>query len=115
MHPPKSPSVSDQSRCARMAFTTSPHTTALPMDTTGPSGLTAAYSSEPALGSTAPTNSAATLITASIHIMVTLVRIRNVEIRPSITSAETRCVMDAATQAAADMRAADMQAAEVIA
>jgi hypothetical protein len=40
----------------------------------------------------------ATLITASIHTTATLVHIRRVEIRPSIISAETRYVMDAATR-----------------
>jgi len=46
----------------------------------------------------APTTSTATLITASIHIAATLVHIRTMETSPSITSTETRCVMDAATQ-----------------
>jgi len=60
----------------------------------------AAYSSEPVPGSTARTTSMATLITASIHITVTLARIRPVEIRLSITFTETRCVVDAAMQVA---------------
>jgi hypothetical protein len=38
--------------------------------------------------------STVTLITASIHITATLVLIRNVVTSPSITSMETRCVMD---------------------
>jgi hypothetical protein len=42
----------------------------------------------------------ATLITASIHITVTLARIRPVEIRLSTTFTETRCVVDAAMQVA---------------
>src|SRR5712671_5436001 len=82
-----------------MATTTLPRTAAPHMGTTDPSGSTAVCSSELALGSTAPTTSAATLITASTHITATLVHIRSVEIRPSIISAVTRCVMDAATQA----------------
>src|SRR5258706_6000764 len=93
-----------------MATTTPPHTTAPHMGTTVPSGLTAAGSSEPALGSTAPMTSAATLITGSIHITATVVHIRSVENRPLITSAETRCVMDAATE-----KAEATQAAEAIA
>src|SRR5258708_39274796 len=48
----------------------------------------------------APTTSTATWITASIHIMATVVHFRDVETKPSITSAETRCVMGTATQAA---------------
>lgn len=75
-----------------------PHTTARLRDTSGPSGSAAAGSSEPALGSTAPATSTATLITASIHVTATLVHIPTVETSPLITSTETRCVMDAATQ-----------------
>src|SRR2546422_4538622 len=90
-----------------MATTTPPHTTAPHTGTTVPSGLTAACSSEPALGSTAPTTSAATLITGSIHITATVVHIRSVENRPSITFTETRCVMDAATEKAEAMKAAE--------
>src|SRR6266403_4619298 len=89
-----------------MATTISPHTAARHTGTTGPSGLTAACSSESALGSTAPTTSTATLITVSIHIAATLVHIRTVETRPLITSTETRCVMGAATQAASTQAAA---------
>jgi hypothetical protein len=37
------------------------------------------------------------LITVSIHTTVTVVQFPSVETNPSITSAETRCVMDAAT------------------
>ena len=64
--------------------------------------------------------SAATLITGSIHITATVVHIRSVENRPLITSAETRCVMDAATEKAEAMKAEPMkaeatQAAEAIA
>src|SRR5258706_13720122 len=81
-----------------MATTISPHTAARHTGTTGPSGLTAACSSESALGFTAPTTSTATLITVSIHITATLVHIRTVETSPLITSTETRCVMGAATQ-----------------
>src|SRR6267378_2831915 len=81
-----------------MATTITLHTAARHTGTTGPSGLTAACSSESALGSTAPTTSTATLITVSIRITATLVHIRNVETRPLITSTETRCVMGAATQ-----------------
>jgi hypothetical protein len=55
----------------------------------------------------APTSSAATLITASIHITATLVHIPRLEKRPSIISTETKCVMDAATQAAEVMEAAE--------
>src|SRR5260370_25784612 len=83
-----------------MATLTTPHTTAPHTGTTGPNGSPAASSSEPAPGSTAPTTSMVTLITASIHITATLVQIRRVETRPSITSTETRCVMGADTQAA---------------
>src|SRR6267142_777517 len=93
-----------------MATTTSPPTAAPHMDTTVPSGLTAACSSEPALGSMATTTSAATLITASIHITATLVHSRSVERRPSITSTETRCVMDAARQKAEATKAAATKA-----
>jgi len=53
-----------------------------PYGTTGPSGSAAACSSEPALGSTVPTTSTATLITVSIHITATKVHIRTVETRP---------------------------------
>ena len=44
------------------------------------------------------------LITASILITATLVHIRNAETSPSITSTETRCLMDAATQRVAIAR-----------
>jgi hypothetical protein len=44
-----------------------------------------------------PTTSMATLITATIHATATLVQFRTVGTGPSITSMETRCVMDAAT------------------
>src|SRR5882762_8797719 len=81
-----------------MATTITLHTAARHTGTTGPSGLTAACSSESALGSTAPTTSTATLITVSIRITATLVHIRNVETRPLITSTEARCVIGAATQ-----------------
>src|SRR5882762_9594754 len=84
-----------------MATTISPHTAARHTGTTGPSGSTAACSSELALGSTAPTTSTDTLITVSIHITATKVHIRTVETRPLITSTETRRVMGAATQAEA--------------
>jgi len=46
-----------------------------------------------------PTNSMATWTTASIHITATAVHFRSMETGPSITFTETRCVMDAATQA----------------
>src|SRR6267378_5150990 len=84
-----------------MATTITPHTAARHTGTTGPSGSAAACSSEPALGSTAPTTSTATLITVSIHITATMVHIRTMETRPLITSTETRCVTGAATQAEA--------------
>src|SRR5207302_1063407 len=87
----------DQSRCARMATMTSRLMTAHHTDIMGPTGSAAACSSEPGLGSTAPTTSTATLITASIHIAATLVHIQTMETSPSITSMETRCVTDAAT------------------
>src|SRR5882724_1537525 len=90
-----------------MATTTSPHTTAPHMGTTVPNGSPATCSSEPALGFTATTTSAATLITASIHITATLVHIRSVERRPSITSTETRCVMEAPTEKAEATKAAE--------
>jgi len=45
-----------------------------------------------------PATSTATLITASIRITAMLVHIRTVETSPLITSTETKCVMDAATQ-----------------
>ena len=51
--------------------------------------------------------SAATLITVSIHITATLVCIRSVEKRRSITSTETRCVMGTATHSAEATRAAE--------
>jgi hypothetical protein len=61
----------------------------------------------------------ATLITASIHITATMVHIRNVERSPSITSTETRCVMDAATETAevtkAEATKAEATEAEAIA
>jgi hypothetical protein len=82
-----------------MATTISLRTTAPHTGTTGPSDSAVACSSEPALGSTAPTTSKATLITASIHITATLVQLRRVETSPSITFTETRCVMGEATQA----------------
>src|ERR1700688_2106074 len=82
-----------------MATTTTPRTPVPPTDTMGPSGSTVACSSEPDRGSTALTTSTETLITVSIHITATLVQIRSVEKSPSITSTETRRVMDAATQA----------------
>src|SRR6267378_1301835 len=82
-----------------MATTTSPRTTVPHTDTMGPNGSPEVCSSEPALGSMVPTISTATWITASIHITATLVHIRNAEKRPSITSTETKSVMDAATQA----------------
>ena len=69
-----------------------------PYGTMDPSGSPAVCSSEPAPGSTAPTTFTATSITASIHVTDTLVHIRNVETNPSITSAETKCVMDAVTR-----------------
>src|SRR5712692_5920245 len=81
-----------------MAITTRPHTTARHTGTTGPSGSTAAFSSEPDLGSTALATSTATSITASIQITATLAHIPTVETSPLITYTETRCVMDAATQ-----------------
>src|SRR6267143_1629460 len=84
-----------------MATTISPHTAARHTGTTGPSGLTAACSSESALGFTVPTTSTATLITVSIHITATKVHIRTVETRPLITSTATRRVMGAAMQAEA--------------
>src|SRR6266403_1937450 len=96
-----------------MATTISPHTAARHTGTTGPSGLTAACSSESALGFTAPTTSTATLITVSIHITATLVHIRTVETSPLITSTETRCVMGAATQTEATQ--AEAMQAEAIA
>src|SRR5258707_4513765 len=89
-----------------MATSTTPRTTALHTGTTDPSGSPAASSSEPALGSTGPTTSTATLITASIHITATVVHFRDVETRPSITSMETRCVVAAVTQAAVTQAAA---------
>src|SRR6266481_9234683 len=101
-----------------MATTITPHTAARHTGTTGPSGLTAACSSESALGSTAPTTSTATLITVSIRITATLVPIRNVETRPLITSTETRCVMGAATQTEvtkAEAMQAEAMGAEAIA
>jgi hypothetical protein len=55
------------------------------------------------------------LITDSIRITATLVHIRCVEIRPSITFAETKCVMDAARQAVAATQAVEATAVEVIA
>src|ERR1700737_1120566 len=90
--------MSEQNRLARMATTITPPTAARRTGTTGPSGSTAACSSESALGSTAPTTSTATLITVSTHITATMVHIRTVERRPLITSTETRCVMGAATE-----------------
>src|SRR6266403_5230452 len=101
-----------------MATTISPHTAARHTGTTGPSGLTAACSSESALGFTAPTTSTATLITVSIHITATLVHIRTVETSPLITSTETRCVMGAATQTEAtqaEVMQAEAMEAEAIA
>src|SRR5882762_3610894 len=101
-----------------MATTISPHTAARHTGTTGPSGLTAACSSESALGFTAPTTSTATLITVSIHITATLVHIRAVETSPLITSTETRCVMGAATQTEvvqAEVMQAEAMEAEAIA
>src|SRR5467141_739515 len=101
-----------------MANTISPHTAARHTGTTGPSGLTAACSSESALGFTAPTTSTATLITVSIHITATLVHIRTVETSPLITSTETRCVMGAATQTEvvqAEVMQAEAMEAEAIA
>src|SRR5258706_16021183 len=92
-----------------MVTTISPHTTARHTGTTGPSGSAAACSSEPALGSTAPTTSMVTLTTVSIRITATLVHIRSVETSPLITSTETRCVMGAATWVEA-MQAEAMQA-----
>src|SRR5258708_37526556 len=84
-----------------MVTTISLHTTARHTGTTGPSGSAAACSSEPALGSTAPTTSMATLTTVSIRITATLVHIRSVGTSPLITSTETRCMMGAATWAQA--------------
>src|SRR6267143_1183940 len=81
-----------------MVTTISLHTTARHTGITGPSGSAAACSSEPALGSAAPATSTATLLTASIRITAMLVHIRTVETSPLITSTETKCVMDAATQ-----------------
>src|SRR6266481_5956073 len=83
-----------------MAISTLPRTTALHTGTTGPSGSPAVSLLERDPGSMAPTISTATWITASIHIMATVVHFRDVETKPSITSAETRCVMGTATQAA---------------
>jgi hypothetical protein len=55
------------------------------------------------------------LITASIHITATLVHIRNMEIRPSIISTVTRCVMAAAMPAAEATRSAEVtRAAEAM-
>src|SRR5260370_10541867 len=84
-----------------MATTITNHAAARHTGTTGPSGSTAACSSDPALGTTVLTTSTATWITVSIHITATMVHIRTVETRPLITSTETRCVMGAATEAAA--------------
>src|SRR5467141_312363 len=62
-----------------MVTTISPHTTARHTGTTGPSGSTAACSSDPALGSTVLTTSTATWITVSIHITATMVHIPTME------------------------------------
>src|SRR5258706_1030852 len=93
-----------------MVTTISLHTTARHTGTTGPSGSAAACSSEPALGSTAPTTSMATLTTVSIRITATLVHIRSVERSPLITSTETKCVMGAATWVATWVEAMQAEA-----
>src|SRR5260370_29443104 len=95
-----------------MATRISNHTAARHTGITGPSGSTAACSSDPALGSTVLTTSTATWITVSIHITATMVHIRTVETRPLITSTETRCVMGAATEAEA-MEAAAIEAGAI--